>query len=70
MILYFTFLVERYFPEGIVNNLICIALLIWFLYYLLKAFRKIQKDYFYMKTILKLLKESWKAVRYQKVTRY
>ncbi len=43
MILYFIFLVERFFPEGIVNNLICIALLIWFLYYLLKAFSEDSK---------------------------
>lgn len=43
MIVYFTFLVDRFFPEGAVNNLICVALFIWFLYYLLKAFSEDSK---------------------------
>lgn len=38
MIVYFSFLADRFFPEGAVNNLICIALFLWFLDYLLKAF--------------------------------
>ena len=43
MIVYFSFLVDRFFPEGAVNNLICIALFLWFLYYLLKAFTEDSK---------------------------